>query len=122
VLSAEIKQWSDICLTLQVLLTQLTPVFAHQFSNSLEYRMFEETLARLRTHHKNVQRYRQLLETNLTDFEREYIGKRLSEEQTAIDVLSANAQTEAPSRSATNLSDGNPQAPCATGAAKHLAI
>ena len=84
--------------------------------------MFEETLARLRTHHKNVQRYRQLLETNLTDFEREYIGKRLSEEQTAIDVLSANAQTEAPSRSTTNLSDGGPQASYAAGAAKYLAI
>jgi hypothetical protein len=106
-----------------VLLTHLIPVFVHQFSNLLEYQMFEETtLARLRTHHKNVQRYRQLLETSLTDFEREYIGKRLSEEQTAIDMLSVNAQTEAPSRSATNLSDGNPQASCAAGAAKYLAI
>jgi hypothetical protein len=56
--------------------------------------MFEETLARLRTHHKNVQRYRQLLETSLTDFEREYIGKRLSEEQAAIEELSANVSTE----------------------------
>jgi hypothetical protein len=51
--------------------------------------MFEETLARLRTHHKNVQRYRQLLETSLTDFEREYIGKRLFEEQAAIEELSS---------------------------------
>lgn len=59
--------------------------------------MFEETLARLRTHHKNVQRYRQLLETSLTDFEREYIGKRLSEEQAAIEDLSANVSTEASS-------------------------
>jgi hypothetical protein len=96
--------------------------FVHQFSNLLEYQMFEETQARLRTHHKNVQRYRQLLETSLTDFEREYIGKRLSEEQAAIDMLSANAEIEAPSRSTTNLSDGNPQASCATGAAKYLAI
>jgi hypothetical protein len=119
-LSTEIKQWSGICLTLQVLLTHLIPVSVHQFSNLLEYQMFEETLARLRTHHKNVQRYRQLLETSLTDFEREYIGKRLSEEQASIDMLSANAQVEA--RSATNLSDGNPQASSATGAAKYLAI
>ena len=51
--------------------------------------MFEETLARLRTHHKNVQRYRQLLETSLTDFEREYIGKGLFEEQAAIEELSS---------------------------------
>jgi hypothetical protein len=53
--------------------------------------MFEENLALLRTHYKNVQRYRQLLESNLTDFEREYIGKRLLEEQLAIETLSANA-------------------------------
>jgi len=57
--------------------------------------MFEENLALLRTHHKNVQRYRQLLGTSLTDFEREYIGKRLLEEQLAIETLSANAPSEA---------------------------
>jgi hypothetical protein len=56
----------------------------------LEFQMFEETLARLRTHHKNVQRYRQLLKTSLTDFEREYISRRLSEEQAAIEALSAD--------------------------------
>lgn len=52
--------------------------------------MFEESLALLRTHHKNIHRYRQLLESSLTDFEREYIGKRLLEEQLAIETLSAN--------------------------------
>jgi len=57
--------------------------------------MFEENLALLRTRHKNVQRYRQLLESSLTDFEREYIGKRLLEEQLAIETLSANAPSEA---------------------------
>ena len=56
--------------------------------------MFEENLALLRTHHKNVQRYRQLLETRLTDFEREYIGKRLHEEQSAIETLSAIPPSE----------------------------
>jgi hypothetical protein len=59
--------------------------------------MFEENLALLRTHHKNVQRYRQLLGTSLTDFEREYIGKRLVEEQSAIETLSANPPSEATS-------------------------
>jgi hypothetical protein len=59
--------------------------------------MFEENLALLRTRHKNVQRYRQLLESSLTDFEREYIGKRLLEEQLAIETLSANALSEATS-------------------------
>jgi hypothetical protein len=59
--------------------------------------MFEENLALLRTRHKNIQRYRQLLESSLTDFEREYIGKRLLEEQLAIETLSANAPSEATS-------------------------
>ena len=59
--------------------------------------MFEENLALLRTRHKNIQRYRQLLESSLTDFEREYIGKRLLEEQLAIETLSANAPLEATS-------------------------
>jgi hypothetical protein len=59
--------------------------------------MFEENLALLRTHHKNVQRYRQLLGTSLTDFEREYIGKRLVEEQSAIETLSAIPPSEATS-------------------------
>ena len=60
----------------------------------LEYKMFEENLALLRTRHKNVQRYRQLLESSLTDFEREYIGKRLNEEQSAIETLSAIPPSE----------------------------
>ncbi len=54
----------------------------------------EETFALLRTHHKNVQRYRQLLQTSLTDFEREYIGGRLREEQLAIETLSSALPTE----------------------------
>ena len=59
--------------------------------------MFEENLVLLRTHQKNIQRYRQLLETSLTDFEREYIGKRLSEEQLAIEMLSAKVPSAASS-------------------------
>lgn len=70
--------------------------------------MLEETLARLRTHHKNVQRYRQLLESGLTDFEREYIGKRLSEEQASIDGLCANIPDIA-----MPLAQGNQQVPLA---------
>lgn len=50
--------------------------------------MYEENNALLRTHHKNVQRYQQLLKTSLTDFEREYISKRLLEEQLRIETLS----------------------------------
>ena len=59
--------------------------------------MFEENLVLLRTHQKNIQRYRRLLETSLTDFEREYIGKRLSEEHSAIEMLSAKAPLAASS-------------------------
>ncbi len=73
-----------------------TPVF-QLFRCLLEYKMFEENLALLRTRHKNIQRYRQLLETNLTDFEREYIAKRIIEEQSAIETLSASAPSEATS-------------------------
>ena len=59
--------------------------------------MFEENLVLLRTHQKNIQRYRRLLETSLTDFEREYIVKRLCEEQSAIEMLSAKAPSAASS-------------------------
>jgi hypothetical protein len=49
--------------------------------------MAEESLARLRTHRNNIDRYRRLLETKLTDFERQFIETRLSEEQSALDAL-----------------------------------
>jgi hypothetical protein len=51
--------------------------------------MTEESLARLRTHRDNIHRYRQLLETKLTDFERQFIERRLSEEQSALEALAA---------------------------------
>ena len=56
--------------------------------------IMEEAFALLRIHHKNVQRYRQLLKTSLTDFEREYIGGRLREEQLAIETLSPTLPSE----------------------------
>ena len=68
--------------------------------------MFEENLALLRTRHKNIQRYRQLLESSLTDFERAYIGKRILEEQLAIETLSANGPSEA-----TSMRDAGPPGP-----------
>ncbi|WP_028345988.1 hypothetical protein [Bradyrhizobium murdochi] len=51
--------------------------------------MIDENCARLRTHRGNIQRYRQLLETSLTDFEREFVAKRLTEELSAMETLSA---------------------------------
>jgi hypothetical protein len=50
--------------------------------------MGEQNFARLRAHHSNVQRYRQLLKTMLTDLERKFIERRLLEEESAIESLS----------------------------------
>ncbi|WP_141686954.1 hypothetical protein [Bradyrhizobium sp. LMTR 3] len=49
--------------------------------------MIEESFVRLRTHRNNVQRYRQLLKTMLTDAERQFIERRLLEEESAIESL-----------------------------------
>ena len=51
--------------------------------------MSEANFARLRTHQNNIQRFRQLLETRLTDLERRFIEKRLSEERLALETLAA---------------------------------
>jgi hypothetical protein len=51
--------------------------------------MFEANLARIRTHRNNIHRYRGLLRTELSDLEREFIGKRMADEQTALDALVA---------------------------------
>jgi hypothetical protein len=51
--------------------------------------MIDENLARLRTHRNNISRYRRLLKTQLTDCERQFIEKRLSEEQSAMERVAA---------------------------------
>ncbi|MHC2241474.1 hypothetical protein ACVJH7_000781 [Bradyrhizobium elkanii] len=50
--------------------------------------MTGEDFALLRTHRNNIHRYRRLLETPLSALERQYLERRLSEEQTAIEILS----------------------------------
>jgi hypothetical protein len=52
--------------------------------------MIDERLARLRTHRNNILRYRALLKTRLTDLERQYLNRRLSEEQDAMEMLTAS--------------------------------
>ena len=52
--------------------------------------MIDEKLARLRTHRNNISRYRRLLKTQLTDCERQFIEKRLSEERSAMERLAAS--------------------------------
>ncbi len=51
--------------------------------------MFEQNLARIRTHRNNIHRYRTLLRTKLSDLERDFINRRMAEEQAALDALVA---------------------------------
>ena len=41
----------------------------------------------MRTHRNNIQRYRNLLQTNLTELERQFVEKRMIEEQSNLDSL-----------------------------------
>ena len=49
--------------------------------------MIDQQLDRLRTHRNNIQRYRNLLQTSLTELERHFVQKRLTEEQSKLDSL-----------------------------------
>jgi hypothetical protein len=51
--------------------------------------MLDEDLARIRVHRNNIHRYRRLLRTRLSDLERQFIERRLAEEQTALRSLAA---------------------------------
>ncbi|MDH2348393.1 hypothetical protein [Bradyrhizobium sp. SSUT77] len=46
--------------------------------------MTDDQLAR--AHRNNIQRYRLLLQTNLTEFERQFVERRLSEEQSKLEM------------------------------------
>ncbi|WP_426614381.1 hypothetical protein [Bradyrhizobium sp. McL0616] len=48
--------------------------------------MTEERIVRLRTNRNNIDRYRRLLKTNLSEIERQYLERRLSEEQAAMEM------------------------------------
>ena len=48
----------------------------------------DEKLASIRWRTFNIRRYRRLLETELTDLERKFVMKRLSEEHEALSELS----------------------------------
>ena len=52
--------------------------------------MIDQQLARLRTHRSNIQRYRNLLKTSLTELERQFVQKRLTEEQSNLDTLTTS--------------------------------
>ena len=53
-------------------------------------KMIDQQLARLRTHRSNIQRYRNLLQTSLTELERQFVEKRLTEEQSKLESLAAS--------------------------------
>lgn len=53
--------------------------------------MLDLDFARVRAHRNNVSRYRRLLKTRLSDLERQFIERRLAEEQAALEALSADA-------------------------------
>ena len=52
--------------------------------------MPDDRFARLRTHRNNIIRYRRLLNTELTEIERQFIERRLSEERSAVENLAAS--------------------------------
>lgn len=54
--------------------------------------MIDDHLAQ--AHRNNIQRYHFSLQTTLTDFERQYVERRLSEEQSKLDMLTAHAQAK----------------------------
>ncbi|MBR0847243.1 hypothetical protein JQ543_05745 [Bradyrhizobium diazoefficiens] len=51
--------------------------------------MIDEDFARIRAHRNNIHRYRSLLKTQLSDLERQFIERRLSEESLALETLSS---------------------------------
>ncbi len=52
--------------------------------------MIDEKFARLRTYRNNINRYRQLLKTELSDLERHFIERRLEEDRSAMQMLASS--------------------------------
>ena len=62
--------------------------------------MIDPNLARLRAHRQNVDRYRQLLSGSLSDFERNYVERRIAEEEAALTYLASTAFPDRPASEA----------------------
>jgi hypothetical protein len=58
--------------------------------------MIDEEVARLNTHRKNIDTYRRLLRTNLSDIERQFIERRLKEEVAAVYLLTDRTDAVSP--------------------------
>ena len=52
--------------------------------------MIDENFSLMRTHRNNIARYRRLLKTNLTDLERQFVERRVAEEQSALEKIAAS--------------------------------
>ena len=52
--------------------------------------MIDENLSLMRAHGNNIARYRKLLKTSLTDLERQFIERRVAEEQSAMEKIAAS--------------------------------
>jgi hypothetical protein len=57
--------------------------------------MLDERFVRLRTHRDNIARYQGILKTDLTDLERQFIERRLSEEQSEFELLQTASRVTA---------------------------
>jgi len=51
--------------------------------------MLDVDFARIRAHRNNIHRYQRLLGTKLSDHERRFVERRLSEERASMDALAA---------------------------------
>ena len=82
--------------------------------------MIDEKFARLRTYRNNINRYHQLLKTELSDLEREFIERRLEEDRSAMQILGSSTfpltfklpepPTDVPPSVQASLKDGYPGA------------
>ena len=52
--------------------------------------MIDEQIAQMRTHRNNIHRYRRLLRTRLTELERQFIERRMAEEQSKLESLTSS--------------------------------
>lgn len=50
--------------------------------------------AKILSHRRNIQRYARLLATELTELERQYLHKRIAEEQAELERLQASRQEQ----------------------------
>jgi hypothetical protein len=73
--------------------------------------MIDETLAQVRAHHQNINRYRSLLQTNLTEFERRFIERRIAEEEAAVSALAFGDSQYAASKGSVEFDSSTPDAP-----------